>query len=265
LEEGNTTQAAARRSRILIILAVVCVLAGIGVVALWPREREPEYNGKKLSEWLEISASRKYNDRWPQAEDAVRHIGTNALPWLSKWMSYESPKWKDQMARWKVWNILPRQLYRLVYNADFQTIWAAEGFRILAPTSEQVSDELARLANRWPKPSSTRAFVTALNLGPAGLPILFNVATNRTGPVPLRCAALERIGAVFSTERTNTASNFSTNNVSLVPGLMRCLEDRDTDPRTRAAVTATLREIAPEVLTNEPRDLHFETKLVVPF
>ena len=33
----------------------MCVLVGIGVVAFWPGEREPEYNGKKLSEWLDIA------------------------------------------------------------------------------------------------------------------------------------------------------------------------------------------------------------------
>jgi len=37
--------------RIFITLAA-CVLVGIGVVAFLPGEKEPEYNGKKLSEWI---------------------------------------------------------------------------------------------------------------------------------------------------------------------------------------------------------------------
>ena len=29
-----------------------CIVAAVLIVALWPGEREPEYQGKKLSEWL---------------------------------------------------------------------------------------------------------------------------------------------------------------------------------------------------------------------
>lgn len=235
------------RKRILIVLAV-CVSLGIGVVAFWPRDNEPKYNGKTLTAWLEISRSRRYDDRWPEAEDAVRHIGTNGLPWLMKWMNYDRPQWQDKTAQWKVWRILPRQLYRLVYNREFQTIWAAEGFRILAPTSEQVSAELERLVAGWPKRSSLQALVTVHSLGPAGLRIFFNVATNRTVPALWRRAAIDEIGNVFSREKTNAAANLASNSLAMVPGLVGCLEE--PDPNIRAAVTNALGKIAPELLTN---------------
>jgi hypothetical protein len=229
-------------------------LLAICVVTFWPHDNEPKYNGKTLTQWLEISRSRRYDNRWPQAEDAVRHIGTNALPWLTKWISYETPKWQNQTAQWKVWRFLPRQLHSLVYDRDFQVMCAMEGFRILAPTSPQGSAELARLMDGWPSRSATRALVTVFDLGPSGLPIFFNMATNRTAPPPLRCAALQGIEFVFSGQKTNTA-NFSTNTIPLIPGLVRCLEE--PDPTIRAAAANTLRTIAPDVATNRIRALGY--------
>ncbi len=233
----------------------MCVFVGTGLVAFWPRDNEPKYNGKTLTKWLEISASRRYDNRWPQAEDAVRHIGTNALPWLTKWISYDRPTWQDKTAQSKVWRVLPRQLYVLVYNSEFQTTWAMEGFRILAPTSPEVSDELERLMDGFPRRPAVRAWVTVHNLGPAGLPISFNVATNRTRPAALRCATIDEIGNVFSSQRTNAAPNLPTNNIPIVPGLVRCLEEVNGEATVRAAVTNALLKIAPDALTNGAR--HF--------
>lgn len=223
-------------------------------LAFWPRTNEPKYNGKTLTQWLEISASRRYDKRWPQAEDAVRHIGTNALPWLVKWAHNERPDWQVKTAQSKVWRVLPRQLYLVVYNREFQTTWAMEGFRILAPTSPHVSAELERLMDGFPKRPAVRAWVTVHKLGPAGLPIFFNVATNRAKPAVLRCAVIAEIGDVLSRERTNATPNLPTNNLPIVPGLLRCLEEPNTDATVRAAVTNALRVIAPEVLEGNAKD-----------
>jgi hypothetical protein len=40
------------------LAAAVIVVAMVGMVVLWPGEREPEYQGKKLSEWLEMQDQR---------------------------------------------------------------------------------------------------------------------------------------------------------------------------------------------------------------
>jgi hypothetical protein len=69
------------RRRVIIVLAG-CVLVAIGIVAFWPGEREPEYNGKTLSKWLKIYKSPSADFTAPtqiEAADAVKHIGTNAI------------------------------------------------------------------------------------------------------------------------------------------------------------------------------------------
>jgi hypothetical protein len=99
LEQENTTKFAGRRRQVVIVL-VLCVLVGLCVVAFWPGEREPEYNGKKLSEWCWLY--------WPwvsegpagqeRARVAINHIGTNALPFLVQWLRYDHPSPKETMA-----------------------------------------------------------------------------------------------------------------------------------------------------------------------
>src|SRR6266446_7972195 len=85
-----------RRRRLLIFL-----LAGAGAAVVvflaWPRQREPEYHGRTLSEWaFLVTGPYPYHDgafpKKPAAEEAIRHIGTNALPWLLTWIQYDHPE-----------------------------------------------------------------------------------------------------------------------------------------------------------------------------
>ena len=87
----------------------------VAIVALvWPREREPEYQGQKLSLWIgsykpptNLPGFRK-NPRAAdgilvldlnghsreQVTDAIRHMGTNGMAKLVDWVSYEPPRWR---------------------------------------------------------------------------------------------------------------------------------------------------------------------------
>src|SRR5438270_12088434 len=85
-----------RRGISVAVLATVALV--VLAVASWPGEREPEYKGKKLSEWL-LAYRDGLTNRVVQEEaaKAVRQIGTNSLPFLVSWMDYEQPKWKDKL------------------------------------------------------------------------------------------------------------------------------------------------------------------------
>jgi hypothetical protein len=99
-----------RRKRLLIAIGAVVVVAFVGV-AVWPEPKEPEYQGKKLSEWV------RYHGRYPFAygvmtpqgeppevfcardsgrDRAVRQFGTNCLPLFLRWVRYEKPTWKGK-------------------------------------------------------------------------------------------------------------------------------------------------------------------------
>src|SRR6266404_2982002 len=90
------------RQRRVYLLVVVLVVAGVLVAVFARREREPEYGGKRLSEWVrQYYQPRKYGGS-PNADidasSALRNIGTNALPHLVRWLNYyEAPPWKSRL------------------------------------------------------------------------------------------------------------------------------------------------------------------------
>jgi hypothetical protein len=76
-----------RSKRVLLLL-----LAGGAVwalVAIITREREPSYLGKPLRAWLR-EATYGVGDAGShdQAIQAIRHMGTNAVPFLLEWIDY---------------------------------------------------------------------------------------------------------------------------------------------------------------------------------
>src|SRR5207253_1864353 len=93
---------AMRKRRVFLIL-LGAVLAGV-LVAVWRREREPEYGGKKLSEWVDRYdriPSFPLHGLLPQeisaTDEAVRGIGTNGIPFLLKWIGYKRPAWREKL------------------------------------------------------------------------------------------------------------------------------------------------------------------------
>jgi hypothetical protein len=85
------------------MLLVVGAVVGLIVVGAL-REREPEYGGKRLSEWVEKTScfvegsfGKNLVVTPPEAVDPIRHIGSNALPCLLEWIRYDPPAWKTRL------------------------------------------------------------------------------------------------------------------------------------------------------------------------
>ena len=95
-----------RKHRLFLVLVALAVLVAVLAVVLRPAP-EPEYGGKKLSEWVERLVRHSWEGPDVEAEEAVRQIGTNAIPFLLQWIQYEPPAWKstlyvaiDKVRRW---------------------------------------------------------------------------------------------------------------------------------------------------------------------
>lgn len=74
-----------------VLVALTAVIAGAGVYFLMPRE--PRYEGRSLSAWLaDLDLESPKSQEKPA--QAVRAIGTNALPWLRKMLVSKSPIWE---------------------------------------------------------------------------------------------------------------------------------------------------------------------------
>jgi HEAT repeat protein len=205
------------------------IMLGVGVaILLWtflrPREQEPRYEGRTLSQWLmDYDPTPKPDGPLTkQANSAVEHIGTNALPSLIKWIDYEVPAW-----HWKFCDAFPRvaaspTFSRLVMGKkDFLRARAANlGFKILgdkaAPAVPKLTQMLATADTRTKSEALGYALVC---VGKDGLTALVTVVTN-----PIVSSRARRLASRSLDWRGN---QLGTNGSWMVPILIRALDQDD--------------------------------------
>ena len=126
------------RKRVYIALAIVLVMLA-GVIA-WQvrqasREREPVYQGKPLSVWLEVLYEARAGPNQAgrsTAEQAVRHIGTNALPVLTERFRAHDTRLKQLMVTWmNRQNFLPFHL-KSANRRRYEAVMGCEALGALA-------------------------------------------------------------------------------------------------------------------------------------
>src|SRR4051812_29394846 len=227
------------------------MLAGVVVFLIWPRAREPEHQGKTLSEWLRDP---------PGTLDlpvvAVRAIGTNAVPWLLKWIQEERPASKSLKANLRT---LLRREYGEVPRIPVLKTWldrptddnrdkGLKGFYLLGPRASSAIPELTRLMNESRSPVVSANAVSALGaIGQEALPILVaaldNPRAQNRGNVAYRIATMASRG---------------TDAKAAVPVLIKCLRDTDTEVAEAAARSLGGLALSPETvvpaLTNAMQD-----------
>ncbi len=211
-------------------LVIVAVLVGAALTtALVRRDREPSYNGHSLSEWLHAARPGYINPPAPPAEAtaAVRRIGTNALPTLLKWASYDPTR-------------LQSKLRPIVSGSDHPAD-AEDGFRILGPVARPAIPGLTRLAIKSSSDERVMRCARCLaSIGPDAVPALAEVISNYHGK--------ERYYPIA------VLAKFGTNVQPAVPVLVRCLSDSDV--RVRRAATNALSKLPPEILANTTAPAH---------
>ena len=158
------------------MVALALGVAGVLAALVWLGEKEPAYEGKKLSEWVKAIGtigSGEGRDRGRmEAEKAVRHIGTNALPWLLKWIRYEKPAWKVKWGGkmyFRVGKLPPVLQWGILrffgpFGPDQPDWMAVRGFEKLGPQASPAIPELVRLMNDTNKPAISRQAWACLNL-----------------------------------------------------------------------------------------------------
>src|SRR5437867_3414068 len=75
------------------VIAAACLLAAL------LRPREPVYQGKALSDWLEEVNGAGSLDKTGPVSNAIRAMGTNALPFLLAHIEHEEPALKIHLAK----------------------------------------------------------------------------------------------------------------------------------------------------------------------
>src|SRR5260370_3212437 len=212
------------RRRGVVLVVVGCLVLPSVVVVVWPREREPRYNGRTLSEWISryyLNGSKNnYEAKQSAAEEAdaaVRQIGTNALDWLVKWISYDPPSWKLRVR--VLLSKLPACISSfLSEGAESRAVYAMLSFGVLQEAASPAVPDLMKLVGDTNTPASvvSRAANALSFIGQPALDpeLAFLADTNRPNRRYLTTgmANMRRPSAAPATA---------------VPILIRCLDDPD--------------------------------------
>jgi HEAT repeat protein len=169
-----------KKRRLMLVLAGV--LAVVIAFVVWPGEREPEYQGKKLSEWLRRHQKRENPD---EAANAVRQISTNALSFLLAWLEV------DDLRPWKMSLLRRVSAYPRIHNSrlflkvlrisdsDHNRINALHGFEILGPDAREAIPALKRMMNdATPDGGGHLATVALSYIGKDALPVLLSALSD---------------------------------------------------------------------------------------
>ena len=226
--------------RVQITLALLLVvLAG---VSGWQghRLREPIYQGKRLGIWLDayrihgVAGVESWQVQVAQqeADEAVRHAGTNALPTL-----LEMLRAKDSALKVKLMDLARRQHFiRIQYTpAEELNYQACCAFGVLRGRAQSAVTALINIANQDISCASGWYAVEALALvgppAPEAIPLLFGWATNADSS--LRLYAVNALAGIR--DRAGGA----------LPVLLSALHDPDDDPQIRNAALRALQGLGP--------------------
>ena len=208
-----------------ILLGCAAIVIATATLARKEPPKEPTYNGQPLSYWVSRC------NRTEIARDAVRHIGTNALPSLLQWIhnNPEPAAWRTKLVTALPW--LPQRVQgfirgRIDVRSHSLCHDAPYAFRDLGTNAAAAIPELTALALNTHKPERARRAAEALGLiGTNALPALISVANHR----PFRDVQYDTVLAIDHL----TPKNGSANEV-IGPVMVRALLTDNVDPQETA-------------------------------
>lgn len=159
-----------RRSRILLLAGAFALTLGI-VLARPCGPSDPVYHGKRLSQWLaETSPGKQLTD---EAIQAVRAIGTNALPYLVCEFERDEAKWLERIKQGK--------FVSQTLGIRFEPKWVRKGkvMSALASLGADAAPALPTYARYFDDPERGVTVVSLVNLTrQAGLPFLLKALSS---------------------------------------------------------------------------------------
>ena len=162
------------RRRNLILLTLLAFL-GVVFLCLALRPREPTYRGKRLSTWLQSL----HIGKWVEAEEAreaVKEMGTNALPTLIRMLGTRDPFLKRQLQHLSFRYPLVGRFYDS--KADPPGL-AWMGFRVLGSRAKPAVPQLIEMLGHEDDSIRSRVASSLESIGPSAFPELLEAY--RTG------------------------------------------------------------------------------------
>lgn len=214
---------------------VLAAVGGIGWLLVSSHEAEPVYQGRKLRAWLEDASEFTQTGAQRQAMDAIRTIGTNALPSLIRMM-----RSKDSPLKLAILKLAGKQ--RLV-ELDFERasdlhILAAYGCSILRSKARPAIPVLVTLLQ---EEEYCLVVPTALvSIGPDGVLALTGALTNVNANVRHNIAAALadiRIRRTLTNATPEQIVTLDQEAKIAVPALLKLLRNKADPARGQAALT----------------------------
>jgi HEAT repeat protein len=194
---------------------------GIALVLLLTllHDREPRYKGHSLSQWLALLEGEYASDpelSLRDAEEAIDHFGTNALPYLIRWVQHEEKPWRTRLS--SLSDKLPAQFaFHLNHWVVGHTLECQLGAfialdRLGTNARPAIPTLVAQLKSQplW----IGQSLPVLAHFGGDALAPVHAVLTNPS--LPCRIFAISAINSVYSTNRLDP---------SLLPTLTHCLQD----------------------------------------
>jgi HEAT repeat protein len=155
-----------RRMLLAALLLVVC--GGLMWLLLASAPREAVYRGKPLSYWLTGYDFRRYNaahsnelpaPTYPQANDAIRHMGASAIPTL-----IEMLKERDSPLKKELISLAQKQhLFHVPFSSPAnETLKAMTAFQAMGPQTVDVAPQLVEVYDTDPSGFSRQVVPTIL-------------------------------------------------------------------------------------------------------
>ena len=279
------------RGRVFLVGTAASIL--IGAAVLFSHQPEPSYHGKSLSLWLKsycypsnptandlfrrpappiappaeglISLSRAEQNRREAAElerrrqeaaDAVRHIGTNALPTLLRQIdAVDMPRWTVRLSL--VCGKLPQTLpgarllnWCLFVKPNLEAGLATTGFTLLGSQAAPAVPELTRRMSTRTSRSANLAILALADIGVTGSEPLLAALANTNSPNRLLVARVME----------TTIRNQDTNRLRAIRCVANCVSDADAGVAAWSALTLGALAVEPEIAVpalteglNDPR------------
>ena len=227
------------------LIVSACALVLVAAVWIGGGEYEPRYNGRSLSEWLEIASTNR-----PEGMRALRQIGTNGLPYALKWISNEPPAWRDKLY-WSFYKvptfIRPYWFMRFISNerANRRANLAPLIIRATGADAVEIAQDLKRLTYRNSGGVAYNALDAFYFMGTNGFPQLLEILNDPENPYRGRAATI--VGDIV--EEHPSIGGLAT------PPLVKCLADTNDIVVMRASEAVVTRgvdvpSIIPFLVTN---------------
>lgn len=184
-----------RRKRILSVATFALISCGLGLLLFLSHEPpEPIYNGKPLSYWVQgYDKLFSTNVTQSKADDAIRQMGTNAVPRLFRLLEARDSKLKS----WAMALLQRQHWIRFSFKpAEDKNFEALSAFKALGPSASNVVPRLIETFDSNPDAYSQQAVPAILSyIGPPArqaVPALVRGTANTNWIVRFNCAVAIR-------------------------------------------------------------------------